>query len=111
MEAKELLEALMEERDFCKKMQNSKGYIVTLSSLTTAHYDSDNNVVIAHIASNAKAMTKADAERMLKEHFTSTRKGVRVAVTSQLELASEWFTKMYKNYKAIVERVQENNNI
>lgn len=109
MEAKKLLEALIEERDFCKKMQTSKGYIVTLSTLATAHYDSDNNVVIAHVASNAKVMTKADAERMLKEHFTSIGKGVRV--TSKLELASEWFAKRYKEYRAIVERVQENNNI
>ena len=111
MNTQELLGALIEERDFCKKMQTSKGYIVTLSSLATAHYDSDNNVVIAHVASNAKVMTKADAERMLKEHFTSISKGVRVTVTSKLELASEWFAKRYKEYRAIVERVQENNNI
>lgn len=111
MNTQELLEALIEERDFCKKMQTSKGYIVTLSSLATAHYNSDNDVVIAHVPSNAKVMTKADAERMLKEHFTSIQKGVRVAVTSKLEIASEWFKKRYGDYKAIVERVQENNNI
>jgi hypothetical protein len=110
MEAKELLQALIEEREFCKKMQNSNGYIVSLG-LATAHYDSDNNVVIAHVDSNAKAMAKADAERMLKEHFTSIKKGVLVAVTPKLEVASEWFTKRYESYKSIVKRVQENSNI
>lgn len=111
MKAQELLQALIEEREFCKKMQNSKGYIVTLSSLATAHYDSEGNVVVAHLVSNAKAMKKSYAERMLQEHFTSIRKGVRVAVTPKLELASEWFKKRYGDYKAVVERVQENNNI
>lgn len=111
MKAKELLQTLIEERDFCKKMQTSKGYIVILSSLATAHYNSDNDVVIAHVPSNAKVMKKADAERLLREHFTSTKNGVKVAVTSKLEVASEWFKKRYGDYKAIVERVQENNNI
>lgn len=111
MKTKELLQALIEERDFLKKMQNSKGYIVALSSLATAHYDSEGNVVIAHLASNAKAMAKADAEMMLKEHFTTTKKGIIVAVSPNLEVANEWFRKRYRDYKAVVERVQENNNI
>lgn len=110
MKAKELLQALIEEREFCKKMQISNGYIVSLG-FATAHYDNDKNVVIVHVDSNAKAMAKADAERMLKEHFTSTKKGVKVAVTPKLEVASEWFTTRYNSYKSIVERIQENNNI
>ena len=110
METKEILQKLIEERELCKKMQNSNGYIVSVG-LATAHYDSDNNVVIAHVDSNAKAMAKADAERMLKEHFTSMKKGVKVAATPKLEVASEWFTTRYNSYKSIVERIQENNNI
>lgn len=109
MNAPELFQSLIEEREVCKKMQNSKGYIITLNSLTTAHYDSDGNVIVAHVASNAKAMSKADAERMLKEHFTSIKKGIRVAVIPKLEIASVWFKKRYEDYKTIVERVQDNN--
>lgn len=110
MEAKELLEALTEERDFCKKMLNSEGYIVKFEFEATAYYN-DKDVIIAHTASKAKVMSKEDAERMLKEPFTTIKKGVRVELIPKLEKASEWFAKRYEDYKKIVERVQENNNI
>jgi hypothetical protein len=110
MEAKELLEVLTEERDFCKKMLNSKGYIVKFEFEATAHYNSYKDVVIAHTASKAKVMSKADAESMLKEPFTTTRKGVRVAVIPELEIASQWFKKRYEDYKRIIELVQDKNN-
>jgi hypothetical protein len=111
MEAKELLEVLTEERDFCKKMLNSKGYIVKFEFEATAHYNSYKDVVIAHTASKAKVMSKEDAERIIKEPFTTIKKGVRVEIIPKLEKASEWFAKRYEDYKAIVERVQKNNNI